>query len=184
MDGRAVAESHKEIVIIAGPNGAGKTTFAFSYLDVEARGLAFVNADLIAAGLSPLDPQAAAVKAGRLTLAEIDRLVAEGRSFAFETTLAGRGYLRRIDSWRRIGYRVTLLFLSLPSPEEAVDRVRYRVAQGGHNIPEDVIHRRFEAGLENLRERYTARVDQWILYDNQGRVPVVVERSDDRDRPH
>ena len=117
-------------------------------------------------------------------LAEIDRLVAEGRSFAFETTLAGRGYLRRIDSWRRIGYRVTLLFLSLPSPEEAVDRVRHRVAQGGHNIPEDVIRRRFEAGLENLRGLYTARVDQWILYDNQGRVPVVVERSGDHDRPH
>ena len=170
-----------EIVIIAGPNGAGKTTFAFSYLDVEARGLAFVNADLIAAGLSPLDPQAAAVKAGRLMLAEIDRLAAEGRSFAFETTLAGRGYLRRIDSWRRIGYRVTLLFLSLPSPEEAVDRVRHRVAQGGHNIPEDVIRRRFEAGLANLRERYGPIVDGWVLYDNAGLTPVIVERTGDAD---
>ena len=170
-----------EIVIIAGPNGAGKTTFAFSYLDVEARGLAFVNADLIAAGLSPLDPQAAAVKAGRLMLAEIDRLAAEGRSFAFETTLAGRGYLRRIDSWRRIGYRVTLLFLSLPSPEEAVDRVRHRVAQGGHNIPEDVIRRRFEAGLANLRERYGPIVDGWVLYDNAGHTPVIVERTGDAD---
>ena len=170
-----------EIVIVAGPNGAGKTTFAFSYLGVEARGLAFVNADLIAAGLSPLDPQAAAVKAGRLMLAEIDRLVAEGRSFAFETTLAGRGYLRRIDSWRRIGYRVTLLFLSLPSPEEAVDRVRHRVAQGGHNIPEDVIRRRFEAGLANLRERYGPIVDGWVLCDNAGLTPVIVERKGDAD---
>ena len=114
-------------------------------------------------------------------LAEIDRLVAEGRSFAFETTLAGRGYLRRIDSWRRIGYRVTLLFLSLPSPEEAVDRVRHRVAQGGHNIPEDVIRRRFEAGLANLRERYGPIVDGWVLYDNAGLTPVIVERTGDAD---
>ena len=174
----------KEILIIAGPNGAGKTTFALTYLRVEARGLPFVNADLIAAGLAPFGSRHADVLAGRLMLAEIDRLVAEGRSFAFETTLAGRGYLRRIDRWRRIGYRVTLLFLSLPSPEAAVDRVRHRVAQGGHNIPEDVIRRRFEAGLENLRGLYTARVDQWILYDNQGRVPVVVERGGDRDRPN
>ena len=181
MDGPAVAESPKEIVIIAGPNGAGKTTFAFSYLGVEARGLAFVNADLIATGLSPLDPQAAAVKAGRLMLAEIDRLVAEGRSFALETTLAGRGYLRKIESWQGQGYRVLLLFLSLPTPEEAIRRVALRVSQGGHHIPEDVIRRRFRAGLANLRERYGPIVDGWVLYDNAGLTPVVVERKGDAD---
>ena len=107
----------KEVLIIAGPNGAGKTTFALTYLRVEARGMPFVNADLIAAGLAPFGSRHADVLAGRLMLAEIDRLVAEGRSFALETTLAGRGYLRRIDRWRRVGYRVSLLFLSLPSPE-------------------------------------------------------------------
>lgn len=173
----------KDIVIIAGPNGAGKTTFALTYLRVEARGLPFLNADMIAAGLAPLGSRHADVLAGRMMLAEIDRLVAEGRSFAFETTLAGRGYLRRFDRWRREGYRLTLIFLSLPLPEDAIERVRRRVERGGHNIPEDVIRRRFDAGLENLRGLYAARVDQWILYDNRGRVPTVVERSGDRDRP-
>ena len=167
----------KEIVIIAGPNGAGKTTFALAYLRVEARGLPFLNADMIAAGLAPFGSRHPDIVAGRLMLAEIDRLAAEGRSFAFETTLAGRGYLRRIERWRRQGYRVTLVFLSLQSPADAVARVRRRVRQGGHNIPEEVIRRRFEAGLENFRNLYAARVDQWILYDNQGRIPVVVERS-------
>ena len=172
----------KEILIIAGPNGAGKTTFALTYLRVEARGLPFLNADAIAAGLAPLGARSTDVQAGRLMLAEIDRLAGEGRSFAFETTLAGRGYLRRIDEWRRRGYWVMLVFLSLPSPEDAVARVRRRVQQGGHHIPEDVIRRRFDAGLENFRRLYAARVDQWILYDNQARIPVVVERSGGRDR--
>ena len=167
----------KEIVIIAGPNGAGKTTFALAYLRVEARGLPFLNADMIAAGLAPFGSRHSDIVAGRLMLAELDRLAAEGHSFAFETTLAGRGYLRRIERWRRQGYRVTLVFLSLQSPADAVARVRRRVRQGGHNIPEEVIRRRFAAGLENFRNLYAARVDQWILYDNQGRIPVVVERS-------
>ena len=174
---------NKVIVIIAGPNGAGKTTFALTYLRVEARSLPFLNADMIAAGLAPFGSRHSDLMAGRLMLAEIDRLAAEGRSFAFETTLAGRGYLRRIDGWHRMGYRVMLVFLSLPSPEDAIARVRRRVEQGGHSIPEDVIRRRFDAGLGNFRNFYAARVDQWILYDNRDRVPVVVERSGDRDRP-
>ena len=171
----------KEIIIVAGPNGAGKTTFALRYLRVEARGLPFLNADLIAAGLAPFGSRHSDVQAGRLMLEEIDRLVAEGRSFAFETTLAGRGYLRRIDRWRRAGYRVTLLFLSLPSPEQAIERVRQRVAQGGHHIPEEVIRRRFDAGLENLRDVYSARVDDWVLFDNSGLIPVAIDRRLDLD---
>ena len=171
----------KEILIIAGPNGAGKTTLALTYLRIEAQGLPFLNADMIAVGLAPFGSRHSDIVAGRLMLEEIDRLADEGRSFAFETTLAGRGYLRRIDRWRREGYRVDLLFLSLPSAEDAIERVRRRVRQGGHNIPEDVIRRRFRAGLENLRSHYAARVDRWILYDNQGLVPVVVERSSERD---
>ena len=115
-------------------------------------------------------------------LVEIGRLVAAGRSFAFETTLSGRGYLRRIDVWRRAGYRVTLLFLSLPTPSEAVSRVRRRVAQGGHNVPDDVIRRRFQAGLHNFRNYYSDLVDYWILFDNQGPLPVVLERSEQDDR--
>ena len=135
----------------------------------------FLNADMIAAGLAPLGSRHSDIQAGRLMLAEIDRLAAEGRSFAFETTLSGRGYLRRIDVWRRVGYRVTLLFLSLPSPELAIDRVRRRVLQGGHHIPEDVIRRRFTAGIDNLRGEYTARVDSWTLFDNAGEAPVLIE---------
>ncbi len=171
----------REILIIAGPNGAGKTTFAFRYLRVQGRGLPFVNADLIASGLAPLGGRNADVSAGRLMLAEIDELAAEGQSFAFETTLAGRGYLRRIDRWRHDGYRVTLLFLSLRSPEYAIERVRQRVAQGGHRVPDDVVRRRFDAGLRNLRNIYSARVDHWVLYDNSGLAPVVLERRRDRD---
>ena len=165
----------KQILIIAGPNGAGKTTFALTYLRTEAHGLPFLNADMIAAGLAPLGSRHSDVQAGRLMLAEIDRLAADGRSFAFETTLSGRGYLRRIDRWRDEGYRVTLLFLSLPSPEDAVERVRRRVEQGGHHIPEDVIRRRFDSGLANLRDAYAERVDRWVLLDNTGEAPVLVE---------
>ena len=171
----------KRIVIIAGPNGAGKTTFALTYLRVEAHGLPFVNADLIAAGLAPLGSRHADMLAGRLMLAEIDRLVAEGRSFAFETTLSGRGYLRKIGSWQGQGYQVLLLFLSLPTAEEAIRRVALRVSQGGHHIPEDVIRRRFRAGMANLRECYGPIVDGWVLYDNAGLMPVVVERKGDAD---
>ena len=164
-----------EILIIAGPNGAGKTTFALTYLSVEAQGVPFLNADMIAAGLAPLGSRHSDVMAGRLMLAEVDRLAGEGRSFAFETTLAGRGYLRRIDEWRRMGYRVTLLFLSLQSPLQAIDRVRRRVQQGGHHVPEDVIRRRFDAGIDNFRSVYAERVDSWVLLDNTGKAPVLIE---------
>ena len=175
------AVSRKAIVIIAGPNGAGKTTFALAYLRIEAMGLEFVNADLIASGLVPLGSRHVDVQAGRLMLAEIDTLVAEGRSFAFETTLAGRGYLRRIDQWRCMGYRVTLLFLSLPSPEVAIERVRQRVAQGGHHVPDDVVRRRFDAGFDNFWHLYTASVDGWVLLDNTDRTPAIIETGGDLD---
>lgn len=167
----------KKVVIIAGPNGAGKTTFAREFLPNEAGLPVFINADLIAAGLSPLDPDAAAIRAGRIMLEEIDRHAAEERSFAFETTLSGRTYLSRIDSWRAAGYVVKLIFLSLPSAEEAIARVAVRVQQGGHNIPPDVIRRRFAAGLRNFLEIYRDRVDYWKWYDNSGARPRLLERG-------
>jgi predicted ABC-type ATPase len=129
----------KKIIIITGPNGAGKTTFARTFLPEEAQCPRFINADLIAAGLSPFAPEAAAVKAGRLMLAEIADAVARGENFAFETTLAGIGYLRHIRRWREVGYHVSLFFLRLPDPETAIARVAARVRRGGHNIPEAVI---------------------------------------------
>ncbi len=170
--------TERQIIVIAGPNGAGKTTFALRHLRGEAPGVHFVNADLIAAGLSPLDAGAGvAVAAGRMMLAEIDRLAAEDHSFAFETTLAGRGYLRRIDRWRLDGYRVSLLFLSLGCADEAVRRVEQRVGNGGHWVPESVIRRRFESGLQNLRDHYAARVDAWRLYDNSGPAPALLDEG-------
>ena len=121
----------RKVVIIAGPNGAGKTTFARAFLPNEAGCPDFINADLIAAGLSPFEPNRAAVRAGRIMLEEITRAAADGRSFAFETTLSGLSYARRIDLWRRGGYTVKLVFLKLSSVEEALARVAMRVRQGG-----------------------------------------------------
>jgi len=167
----------KKILMLAGPNGAGKTTFARSFLPEEAQCPHFINADLIAAGLSPFAPEAAAVKAGRLMLNEIDACVARGESFAFETTLSGVGYRQRIRQWRGLGYHVSLFFLRLPDAETAIARVATRVLQGGHGIPEDVIRRRFDAGLRNLETVYKAEVDTWALYDNGGEEPVLLEWS-------
>ncbi|MEA2326284.1 MAG: hypothetical protein QOE68_1243, partial [Thermoanaerobaculia bacterium] len=130
-----------------GPNGAGKTTFAREWLPYEAGCPLFINADLIAAGLSPFNPDAVAFRAGRLMLAEIDRNAAAGVSFAFETTLSGHTYIRRIRSWRSAGFVVKILFLSLRNPDEAIARVAARVQHGGHDVPADVIRRRFATGI-------------------------------------
>jgi len=167
--------ANKKIIIIAGPNGAGKTTFARSFLPAEARLPRFINADLIAAGLSPFAPDTAAIKAGRLMLDEISQCAQRGESFAFETTLSGLGYLRRIEHWRAQAYRVSLFFLTLPNVETAIARVAERVRQGGHDIPEPVIRRRFAAGLRNFRQHYQEAVDDWVLYDNAGDAPVILE---------
>ncbi|GHU34500.1 hypothetical protein AGMMS50256_28200 [Betaproteobacteria bacterium] len=165
----------KKILIIAGPNGAGKTTFARSFLPDEAACPRFINADLIAAGLSPFAPEAAAIKAGRLMLEEIRSCVQGGESFAFETTLSGLSYLRHIRQWRAQGYRVSLYFLSLPDAKFAVARVAERVRQGGHAIPEAVIRRRFSAGLRNFEQYYRASVNDWALYDNTDTQPALLE---------
>lgn len=168
---------NKRVIIIAGPNGAGKTTFAREFLPNEAKCPIFINADLIAAGLAPFYPESAAVRAGRLMLEEIRHHFLAGESFAFETTLAGRGYLRHIHQWRAAGYLVKLVFLRLNSPEEAMARVAQRVRQGGHDIPEAAIRRRFDAGLKNFERLYAPLVDAWTLYDNSGPSPVLLNWS-------
>jgi predicted ABC-type ATPase len=137
---------NKKILIIAGPNGAGKTTFATEYLPNEADCPIFVNADLIAAGLSPFRPDLIAIRAGRLMLNQIHEHASKGDSFSFETTLSGRGYARMIPRWQEQGYQVKLFFLRLPTPEMAIIRVKQRVLEGGHNVPEAVIRRRFHSG--------------------------------------
>lgn len=165
----------KKILILAGPNGAGKTTFARAFLPEEAHCRRFINADLIAAGLSPFAPHTAAIKAGRLMLDEIAANVQRGESFAFETTLSGLSYLRHVERWRTQGYYISLFFLWLPRAEAAVARVAERVSQGGHDIPEPVIRRRFDSGLMNFETRYKSRVDLWVKYDNTNGKPVLIE---------
>ncbi len=171
-------EEAPRVIIIAGPNGAGKTTFAREFLPREAACPVFVNADLIAAGIAPFSPETAALRAGRLMLEELSHHFAARTSFAFETTLSGKGYARLIKEWQTAGYRVKIIFLKLASADEAVARVAQRVRQGGHNIPEAVIRRRFAAGLENFAKLYAPRVDSWALYDNAGPMPILIDWSD------
>jgi predicted ABC-type ATPase len=170
----------RKVVIIAGPNGAGKTTFAREFLPVEAGLPIFINADLIAAGISPFDPAAVAFRAGRMMLAEIDRHAAEGRSFAFETTLSGHTYARRIDAWRANGFIAKLIFLSLGSSEEAIARVAMRVRQGGHDVAPEIIRRRFASGMRNFLDIYRHNVDYWQWYDNSGPRPRLLEDGANR----
>jgi predicted ABC-type ATPase len=168
----------KRITIIAGPNGAGKTTFAREFLPKEADCLDFINVDLIAAGLSPFEPGRAALRAGRLMLQEIQRRVRAGESFAFETTLAGRHYAKLIPLWHKAGYHVKLVFLSLPDADLAVARVSARVAQGGHDVAEQIIRRRFDAGLKNFHSTFRELADSWVLYDNSGPEPKLLAAGD------
>ena len=164
-----------KIIIIAGPNGAGKTTFARSFLPQEAQCPRFINADLIAAGLSPFAPERAAIKAGRLMLLEMEACTRKGDSFALETTLAELAYVERIRQWREQGYHVSLFFLRLPDAETAIARVAQRVLQGGHDIPEDVIRRRFAAGMDNFERVYKGAVNAWAEFDNMGAEPVLLQ---------
>jgi predicted ABC-type ATPase len=154
------------LYIIAGCNGAGKTTASFTVLPEMLKCREFVNADEIAAGISPFNPEGVAIQAGRLMIDRIIQLLKDGETFAFETTLATRSYVKLIQQAKKRGYFVTLLFFSLSTPEQAQRRVAQRVSMGGHNIPSDVIVRRYEAGLQNLFQLYMPVCDYWTLYDN------------------
>jgi predicted ABC-type ATPase len=171
-------QAPRKVIVIAGPNGAGKTTFAREFLPHDAGCPLFVNADLIAAGLAPFAPETAAVRAGRLMLQELDRHFGAGENFAFETTLSGRGYLPRIRQWQAAGYRVKLIFLQLDNADEAVARVAERVRQGGHDVPEETIRRRFAAGRDHFERLYAPLVDAWALYDNAGPRPILLKWSE------
>jgi len=171
---------NKEVLILAGPNGAGKTTFAREFLLNEARCPTFVNADLIAAGLSPFQPERAAMRAGRVMVDLIRAHVTRGESFAVETTLADRSYARMIRHWRAESYRVSIWFLALPSPDVAIARVAERVSHGGHSVPDSVVRRRFAAGLENFENLYKPLVDAWVLYDNASEEPVLLDWGERR----
>ena len=170
---RKKRRARKIILIIAGPNGAGKTTLAQDFLLREEGSPEFINADLIARGISPVAPESVAIEAGMLMLDKIRQKAGRGESFAFETTLSGLSYSRYIPVWRDNGYHVRLIFLTLPSADVAVDRVRIRVERGGHNVPEAVIRRRFELGKRNFERIYRGIVDSWALYDSSDLVPIL-----------
>lgn len=164
----------RNVYIIAGPNGAGKTTFAREFLPRYADCLNFVNADLIAQGVSPFSPESAAIRAGRLMLDEIRRHAERGAGFGFETTLSGRTYLALMGSLKREGFRVHLFFLWLRDVELALSRVKGRVIQGGHNVPADVVRRRFDRSIGNFFRHYRSLADSWMLLDNSGQSPEII----------
>lgn len=164
------------VYVIAGPNGAGKTTFATDYLPSFVNCREFVNADLIAWGLSPFAPETQAVRAGRLVLTRIKELAAVGADFAFETTLSGRTYAPILAGLREGGYRIHLFFLWLPDADLAVARVANRVRQGGHDVPEPAIRRRFNAGLKNLGVLYAPLAGGWWIFDASRQPPTLVAR--------
>ena len=168
----------KKLFIIAGPNGAGKTTASYTILPEIFHIQEFVNADEIAKGLSPFNPDAAGLNAGRIMLNRINELLHKNLSFAFETTLSTRSYVGFVKKAQKQGYEVVLLFLALDSIELAQKRVEVRVKEGGHNIPKDVIDRRYTKGLSNLFNLYIPIVDKWILLNNSGEVfNVIAEGS-------
>jgi len=165
------------VYVIAGPNGAGKTTFAREYLPSFVQCKEFLNADLIAAGLAPFAPETQNVRAGRLLLERIQELSQEKVNFGFETTLAGRGYVKTLTEFKQRGFRIWLFFLWLPNVELAESRVATRVAQGGHHVPSTDIRRRYYAGLKNLFQLYRPVVDDWYLYNAAQLPPELVARG-------
>ena len=178
-EGDASKKHNRTISIVAGPNGAGKSTFVENYLNRYIDCDEFLNADLIARGLSPFAPERQALRASEIFLQRLDELEAGNLSFALETTLAGQSYRRRIPQWKELGFRVTLFFIWLPTEEIAIRRVAARVAQGGHDIAVPDIRRRYARGLKNLTTIYLPIVDDaWILNGAVTPPEVVWRRSD------
>ena len=166
--------NRKDVVVIGGPNGAGKTTWAIRRLPEILNIREFVNADEIARGLSPLDPEGSTIAAGRVMINRLNELVSAGHSFAFETTCSGRGHVRLLERCRAVDYRITLVFLWLPSAKRALARVAQRVSEGGHRIPSDVVVRRYASGLRNMRLSYLPLADSVFIYDNSDASDVLI----------
>lgn len=170
----AMAPAAPTVHIVAGSNGAGKSTFAMKYLAQYAGQAEFINADLIAQGLSPLAPEISAVRAGRLVLRRIEELRVSRMSFAFETTLSGRSYANTLRRFKADGYRLSMFYLWIPNTRLAIQRIRNRVKTGGHNIPASTVKRRFGLTLWNLFNVYYELLDELVLLDNSGLSPIIV----------
>ncbi len=167
----------KNAYVIAGPNGSGKTTFANEFLPKYAKCPNFVNADLIAQGLSPFFPRAAAIKAGRLVLEQIRSLAEKNADFAFETTLSGKSYLRLLTTLKKKGYAINLFFLWIPNVELALSRIKDRVDTGGHDVPSLDVKRRFHRGIYNFFKYYRPLSDTWLLFNNADATPRLIAKE-------
>lgn len=168
-----------DVYIIAGPNGVGKTTFAREFLPRYADCRNFVNADLIAEGVAPFSPEAAAFRAGRLMIDEIVLLARRNASFGFETTLSGRTQVKLIRDLKKRGYTIHLFFLWVPTVELALTRVRGRVMRGGHDVPEAVVRRRFGRSISNFFRPYRFLAHSWMIFDNSGNAPKIMALEKD-----
>lgn len=164
----------KNLYVVAGCNGAGKTTASFTILPDILNCKEFVNADEIAKGISPFQPETVSFEAGRIMLNRINELLKENKSFAFETTLSTRSYRNKIINSKKNGYHVTLLFFWLQNVELAIERVKTRVLEGGHNIEERIIRRRYVRGLKNLFEQYLPIFDEVMIFDNSDEKPELI----------
>jgi predicted ABC-type ATPase len=168
----------KNVYIIAGPNGAGKTTFAKKFLPKYANCARFINADLIAAGLSPFSPQQVAIKAGKLVLEQIREYSNAGVDFGFETTMSGVTYLRHLKALKNAGYTIHIFFLWIPTAELAVKRVKFRVAEGGHDVPVTDIKRRFKRNVEKFFNEYRPLADKWMLFNNDNEDAKLIAKKE------
>jgi predicted ABC-type ATPase len=162
------------LYVIAGPNGSGKTTFSKKFLPDYVECLEFVNVDLIAKGLSPFTPERAILQAGRIMLEQIHSLGNRGIDFGFETTLAGKTYLKLLNELKQKGYSIHLFFLWIKSVKLALERIELRVQQGGHSIPEATVRRRFRRGIFNFFHKYQPIVDSWVIFDNSEDIPKMI----------
>jgi predicted ABC-type ATPase len=169
--------NNRNVYIIAGPNGSGKTTFAVEFLPEYVNCPNFVNADLIAQGLSPFSPGAAAIRAGKLVLEQIRQFASRRVDFAFETTLSGKSYVRLLKSLKKNGYKIHLFFLWIPDADLAVSRIKSRVAQGGHDVPVRDVLRRFNRSISNFFRLYQSLADSWMLFDNAGVIPLLIAEA-------
>ncbi|OGQ13544.1 MAG: hypothetical protein A3B70_08555 [Deltaproteobacteria bacterium RIFCSPHIGHO2_02_FULL_40_11] len=166
------------LYIIAGPNGSGKTTFAKEFLPQYVKCPNFINADMIAQGLAPFSPQTVAIKAGRLLLSQIQEYSSKKVDFAFETTLSGKTYATLLKKLKNTGYEVHLFFLWIPNANLALERIKERVAKGGHNIPAHDVHRRLTRSIHNFFDIYNPLVDSWSLFDNSSIKPYLIAKKE------